>query len=80
MSDNELKEQIRALMAEVLEMKPEDIEDDQTFSELGGDSLARVELLTSLERELDVHLPLERQSELETVESIASAVEESDGD
>lgn len=80
MPDDELKERIRSLMAEVLEMDPEAIEDNEQFSKLGADSLARVELLASLEREMDVHLPLESQSELETVEAIASAIEETGGD
>ncbi len=47
---------VRDQLAEILEASPEDIGEDATFSDLGADSLALIELVEGLEESLSAHV------------------------
>jgi acyl carrier protein len=44
---------VREQLAEILEKSPSDIAEDESFSELGADSLALIELVEALEEHLE---------------------------
>ena len=52
MSDNKLKEELRALIAEIAEK--DEIPDDKHFKELGIDSMMGVEIVAAIERQYKV--------------------------
>jgi acyl carrier protein len=70
MSSDELRTIVVGIFAEILELPPTAIADDADFFELGGNSLGKVELLTALERRLDVRFRLDREAEMNSVSRI----------
>lgn len=70
------EELVVALIAEILEMEPANIERHARMREdLGMDSLGSLELLSALSRELNVDLEIEEAMEIETVEDALKFVE-----
>ena len=54
MSDNNLDDQLRELIADVLEIEPEEITDTSLFAEEhGADSLRAIEILARIEKTFD---------------------------
>ena len=69
-------EKLRALLAEQLDVREEDIlPDTNIIDDLGADSLDVVELLTTLEDEYDLVIMDEHIRELYTVKEIADFIE-----
>ena len=69
-------EKLRAMLAEQLEIRVEDISPDTNIIEdLGADSLDVVELLTALEDEFDLIITDEHVRELYTVKEVADFIE-----
>ncbi len=73
-----MKEKIKAVIADQLGIKVEEIKDDSNIvDELGADSLDVVELLMTLEDEYNISIPDEKVPEMTTVNAIVKIIEES---
>ena len=61
-------EKLKEIIADVLNMDPDDIREDMTFvDDLGADSLDLFELVMALEDEYNIEIPAEELTELATV-------------
>lgn len=67
---SELKEKLRAIVAEVSEI--DEIPDETSFAELGIDSMMALEIVAEVERTYKVSVP---EEELKTVTNFASVYE-----
>ncbi len=68
--------EIKALIAEQLNKKPEDItEDKEIVKDLGADSLDVIEMLMSLEEKFDITVPEEDVVNIKTVGDIIKIIE-----
>ena len=57
MTEEELLNEVKAVVVEKLGVKPEDVTTDASFvNDLGADSLDRVELVMALEEEFDIEI------------------------
>lgn len=66
------KAELRELVAEVLEIEPEELTDTGDFAEdYDGDSLRAIEVLTRIERKYKIEIP---QQELATMRDFESVV------
>ena len=69
-------EKIQQIIAEVLNIDPQEITMDTTFvDDLGADSLDVVDLLMSIEDEFEVEVPDEEIEIIKTVGSLVSYIE-----
>ncbi|HVZ32768.1 MAG TPA: acyl carrier protein [Polyangiaceae bacterium] len=68
MSDPNLKEKLRAIVAEVSEI--EEIPDQTPFSELGIDSMMAIEIVAEVERQYKVSVPEEELKSLTNFRSV----------
>lgn len=64
----ELKEKLRAIVAEVSEI--DDIPDETPFSELGIDSMMALEIVSAVEREYKISVPEEELRLLKNFQSV----------
>jgi acyl carrier protein len=64
----ELKEKLRAIVAEVSEI--DDIPDETPFSDLGIDSMMALEIVSAVEREYKVRVPEEELRGLKNFQSV----------
>lgn len=69
MPDPELREKLRAVVAEVAEI--DDVPDDVSFKELGIDSMMAIEIIAEIERTYKIKVP---EQELEQVRDLNSVV------
>ena len=77
MSDNNLDNQLRELIADVLEIEPEEITDTSLFAEEhGADSLRAIEILARIEKAFDVEIPQDELSKMVNLESVRAIVQE----
>ena len=77
MSDNNLDDQLRELIADVLEIEPEEITDTSLFAEEhGADSLRAIEILAGIEKTFDVEIPQDELSRMVNLESVRAIVQE----
>ena len=77
MSDNNLDDQLRELIADVLEIEPEEITDTSLFAvEHGADSLRAMEILARIEKTFDVEIPQDELSRMVNLESVRAIVQE----
>ena len=67
-------EKLQEIIAEVLNVDPEEITMDTTFEELGVDSLDTVDMVMELEEELGIELELDEK--ISTVGEMVKLVEE----
>jgi acyl carrier protein len=66
-----MREQIKVILAEVLDLEPDAIPDDADSGTLSGwDSLRHLELMLMLEARFDVHISTESMIELVSLEKI----------
>jgi acyl carrier protein len=64
----ELREKVRVIVAEVLEVKPTDITDDSSFvDDFEADSLLITEMFARFERDLGMKIPQADLSELDNL-------------
>ena len=71
--NQEIFEKVKTIVADQLEVKPEEISPESNFAnDLGADSLDTVELVMALEEEFDIEIPDEAAEQIDTV---AKAVE-----
>ena len=68
----DIQAQVQEIICEQLDVKPEDLSDEKTFTDdLGADSLAIVELVLALEEKFDVKIP---DDEVDKIKSVGDAV------
>ncbi len=67
---DELKENIRTIIAEVSEI--DDIPDDKSFKDLGIDSMTAIEIISEIERTYKVQIP---ETEVQGLTSFSKVVE-----
>jgi acyl carrier protein len=72
MSEAKLKEELRALVAEISEI--DEIPDDATFKDLGIDSMMGVEIVAAIERQYRVKIADAELAEFKTLASAFSLV------
>ncbi len=64
-----VEDQVRAIIAEQLGIKTDEIKDDASFvDDLGADSLDTVELVMALEEEFETEIPDEEAEKITTVQ------------
>jgi len=79
MSSN-VQEKVRAIIAEQLGVKPEQVTPQASFiDDLGADSLDTVELVMALEEEFGVEIPDEEAEKLVTVGDAIKYIEDKAG-
>lgn len=78
--NQDLFEKVKAIVAEQLEVKPEEITPDSSFAnDLGADSLDTVELVMALEEEFGIEIPDEVAEQIDTVGKAVDHIEEAQG-
>ena len=69
---SDIESQVKEIIVEQLDVKPEDVSDSKTFQDdLGADSLAIVELVLALEEKFDVKIP---DDEVDGIRTVGDAV------
>ena len=72
---SDIQAQVQEIICEQLDVKPEDVADDKTFTDdLGADSLAIVELVLALEEKFDVKIPDDEVDKIKTVGDAVSYI------
>lgn len=70
MSDTYLEE-LRELVAEVLEVEPEELTDDGDFQEeYEADSLRAIEMLARIERKYKIEIPQKELANMQTLKAV----------
>ena len=70
-----IEEQVKKIIAEQLGVKLEQVTDDSNLtSDLGADSLDKVELIMNLEEELGIAIPDDELEQLQTVREVIDFV------
>ncbi len=74
---SEIADKVKAIVAEQLGVKSEDVKEDAKFiDDLGADSLDTVELVMALEEEFGAEIPDEDAEKLTTVGEAINYIEE----
>ncbi len=74
---NSMKENVRALIAELTEVEIEEVKDDAKFvEELGADSLKALELIALLEKQYKVKIIEANLKRLDTLNNTVQVLEE----
>lgn len=64
----DIETQVKEIIVEQLDVKPEDVSESKTFTDdLGADSLAIVELVLALEEKFEVKIPDDEVDKIKTV-------------
>ncbi len=71
---NDMERQLVAIWAEVLELQPENIGVDDNFFELGGHSLLAVSLVSKIDSQMELDLPLHSLFDLPTISDSAEVL------
>ena len=72
---SDIESQVKEIIVEQLDVKPEDVADAKTFQDdLGADSLAIVELVLALEERFEVKIPDDEVDKIKTVGDAISYV------
>ena len=72
---SEIESQVKEIIVEQLDAKPEDVIESKTFTEdLGADSLAIVELVLALEEKFEVKIPDDEVDKIKTVGDAVSYI------
>lgn len=68
-------EKLKQIIAEVLNVDPEEITPDTTFvDDLGADSLDVFQIIMGLEEEFDIEIPAEKAEKITTVEEAVEMI------
>lgn len=77
MPDMEIENEIRGLIAEVLEKEPDEIKPETRFvEELGMDSLKALEILVAVEKKYKITIPEQKLPQLNTLNATVSVAKE----
>lgn len=72
-----IEERVRKIIAEQLNVNPEDVTPEASFMEdLGADSLDTVELVMALEEEFGIEIPDEVAEKIQTVQQAMDYIKE----
>jgi acyl carrier protein len=75
MSQQEIFEKVRKIVAEQLEVNPSQVTPEANFAnDLGADSLDTVELVMALEEEFDIEIPDEAAEQIATVQAVVDYI------
>ncbi|MBW4576083.1 MAG: acyl carrier protein [Aphanothece sp. CMT-3BRIN-NPC111] len=75
MSQPEIFEKVKKIVAEQLEVDPGDVTPQANFAnDLGADSLDTVELVMALEEEFDIEIPDEAAEQIATVQAVVDYI------
>lgn len=75
--NNEHEVRIRRIVAESLEMAPEELQEDARFIEAyGGDSMLAIEILAQIEREFGVEIPEENLPRMVNLRGVRSVLDD----
>ncbi len=69
MSATNLKDELRGIIAEIIEKSPRDIADDVSLRDLGVDSMQAIEIITDIERRYRIKID---ESEFKNVTTLTS--------
>ncbi|WP_131743247.1 acyl carrier protein [Actinomadura roseirufa] len=73
---SERLQQLRDILIDVLEIEPEELTDTSHFvNDHGADSLMAIDIISSIDRNMGVHLPNEVLPELLTLTAVMDCVE-----
>jgi acyl carrier protein len=64
----DIAERVRNIVAERLNVNPEEVTLETTFEDLGADSLDVMDLVMELEQEFDIEIPDEDAEKIRTIE------------
>jgi acyl carrier protein len=64
----DIAERVRNIVAERLNVNPEEVTPETTFEDLGADSLDVMDLVMELEQEFDIEIPDEDAEKIRTIE------------
>jgi len=68
-------EKLKAVIAEVLNVDPEEITMESTFvDDLGADSLDVFQIIMGIEEEFDIEIPAEKAEKISTVEEAVELI------
>jgi len=68
-------EKLKKVIAEVLNVDPEEITPDTTFmDDLGADSLDVFQIIMGIEEEFDIEIPAEKAEKISTVEEAVELI------
>lgn len=73
MSDSELREKLRGIVAEVAEI--DDVPDDAPFKSLGIDSMMAIEIVAEFERTYKIKVPEDELAQVVDLNSVVALVE-----
>jgi acyl carrier protein len=77
---DEVLEDLREMIADVLELEPEELTDTGLFVEdHGADSLRAIEILARIEKKYKVEIPQEKLAEMVNLAAVYATLEESAG-
>ncbi|MGB3205114.1 MAG: acyl carrier protein [Crinalium sp.] len=77
MSPEDTFDKVKKIVAEQLEVEPNDIKPESNFAnDLGADSLDTVELVMALEEEFDIEIPDEAAEQILTVQAVVDYINE----
>lgn len=80
MDTTELDQKLRDIIADVLEIEPEEISETSSFADdHGADSLRAIEILARIEKNLSVEIPQEELSKMVNLESVRAVILEHSG-
>lgn len=75
MTEQNVREEIRRLVAEVTELEPEEIKDDAHYQEdLDVDSLMAMEVMVAVDKKFGIEVPEEEFLALENINQTVAAV------
>ncbi|HBK96439.1 MAG TPA: acyl carrier protein [Microcoleaceae bacterium UBA10368] len=77
MSQGEIFERVKKIVADQLEVDPSEVKPEANFAnDLGADSLDTVELVMALEEEFDIEIPDEKAEGITTVQASVDFISE----
>lgn len=77
MSQEEIYERVKKIVADQLSVDPGDVKPEASFAnDLGADSLDTVELVMALEEEFDIEIPDEAAEGIATVQAAVNYIQD----
>lgn len=77
MMTEETKAKVKEIIAEILEVEPDELQEDQDFEETyEADSLRKIEIVAKLDKALDISIPQTELAKIRTLNAVYKIVEE----
>jgi acyl carrier protein len=73
--ESDVAQRVRRILADQLNVKPEELRDDATFDDYKADSLTRIELVLRLEEEFKLEIPKDDAPQLTDVKGAIAFIE-----